>query len=132
MLECKLKNEADTCFCRFKPVKSGRILDLSYNDIELYSIRRDLENQANNHVSSMLDLLLSDENLIRHRDNQGYVRRRIEQTMETHPLDRSLVEKNSVKQILKLICSCIYKKVDEDDWFYCVIFNSVYNNTYCV
>ena len=110
-----LKNEADTCFCRFKPVKSGRILDLSYNDIELYSIRRDLEIQANNHVSSMLDLLLSDADLIRHRDDQGYVRRRIEQTMEAHPLDRSLIEKNSVKQILKLICSCIYKKVDEDD-----------------
>ena len=115
LLECKLKNEADTCFCRFKPVKSGRILDLSYNDIELYSIRRVLENQANNHVSSMLDLLLSDADLIRHRDDQGYVRRRIEQTMEAHPLDRSLIEKNSVKQILKLICSCIYKKVDEDD-----------------
>lgn len=107
LLECKLKNEADTCFCRFKPVKSGRILDLSYNDIELYSIRRDLENQANNYVSSMLDLLLSDADLIRHRDDQGYVRRRIEQTMEAHPLDRSLIEKNSVKQILKLICSCI-------------------------
>ena len=115
LLECKLKNEADTCFCRFKPVKSGRILDLSYNDIELYSIRSVLENQANNHVSSMLDLLLSDADLIRHRDDQGYVRRRIEQTMEAHPLDRSLIEKNSVKQILKLICSCIYKKVDEDD-----------------
>ena len=115
MLESKLKNEADTCFCRFKPVKSGRILDLSYNDIELYSIRRDLENQANNYVSSMLDLLLSDADLIRHRDDQGYVRRRIEQTMEAHPLDRSLIEKNSVKQILKLICSCIYKKVDEDN-----------------
>lgn len=111
LLECKLKNEADTCFCRFKPVKSGRILDLSYNDIELYSIRRVLENQANNHVSSMLDLLLSDADLIRHRDDQGYVRRRIEQTMEAHPLDRSLIEKNSVKQILKLICSCIYKKL---------------------
>ena len=70
---------------------------------------------ANNYVSSMLDLLLSDADLIRHRDDQGYVRRRIEQTMEAHPLDRSLIEKNSVKQILKLICSCIYKKVDEDD-----------------
>ena len=30
-------------------------------------------------------------------------------------LSRSLIEKNSVKQILKLICSCIYKKVDEND-----------------
>lgn len=29
--------------------------------------------------------------------------------------DESLIEKNSVKQILKLICSCIYKKVDEND-----------------
>lgn len=115
LLECKLRNAANTCFCRFKPVNGGRILDLSYNDVELYSIRRDLENQANNHIRSILDLLLSDENLIRHRDNQDYVRRRIQQTMEAHPMDRSLIEKNSVKQILKLICSCIYKKVDEDD-----------------
>lgn len=88
---------------------------MSYNDIELYLIRRDLENQANNHVHSMIDLLLSDEDLIRHRDNQGCVRNWIKQTMEAHPLDRSLVKKNSAKQILKLICSCIYKKVDEDD-----------------
>ena len=115
LLECKLKNATDTCFCRFRPIKGGRILDLSYNDIELYSIRRDLENQADNHVHSMLDILLSDEELIRHRDNQDYVRKQIKQTMEAHPIDRSLIEKNSVKQILKLICSCIYKKVDEDD-----------------
>lgn len=115
LLECKLTGETDTCFCKFRPVNSGRILDLSYNDVELYTIRQDLENQANSHVRSMVEILSEDDSLIRHRNNQVYVRRRIERTIAMHPMDRALIEKNSVMQILKLICSCIYKKVDEDD-----------------
>ena len=58
---------------------------------------------------------MEDDFLIRHRNDQTYVREQIERVMATHPIDRTIIEKNSVKQILKLICSCIYQKVDEAD-----------------
>lgn len=115
LLECKLTGETDICFCKFRPVNRGRILDLSYNDVELYTIRQDLENQANRHVRSMVEILLEDDSLIRHRTDQVYVREQIERVMAAHPIDRSIIEMNSAKQILKLICSCIYQKVDEAD-----------------
>ena len=115
LLECKLTGETDICFCKFRPVNRGRILDLSYNDVELYTIRQDLENQANRHVRSMMEILLEDDSLIRHRTDQVYVREQIERVMAAHPIDRSIIEMNSAKQILKLICSCIYQKVDEAD-----------------
>lgn len=115
LLECKLTGKTDTCFCKFRPVNRGRILDLSYNDVELYTIRQDLENQANSHVRSMVEILLEDDSLIRHRNNQACVREQIERVMAAHPIDRSIIEKNSAKQILKLICSCIYRKVNEED-----------------
>lgn len=115
LLECKLKTETDVCFCRFKPLNSGRILDLSYNDIELYSIQQNLGEQYDKHLQFIIKILLKDKSAIQFRRNKNYLKKKIKETINAHPIDKSFVEKNLTRQILKLICSCIYKKIDEDD-----------------
>lgn len=115
LLECKMKSATKACFCKFRPVNGGRILDLSYNDVELYSLRCDLRNKVNNYTGSMIDIIFKDESLLAHKYDQKKARNKIKKAMVSHPIDRSLLEKNTTKQLLKLICSCIYKKVDEKD-----------------
>lgn len=115
LLECKLECEMDTCFCRFKPVTKGRILDLSYNDVELYEFRRELEKQVEIQSSSLLKVLLEDETLLKRRNDKSYVKDKISSVVASNPIDKSIIEKNSARQVLKLICSCIYKKVNEKD-----------------
>lgn len=43
LLECRVQGEEDVCFCRFVPTQGGRILNLAYNDVELYEMRDELD-----------------------------------------------------------------------------------------
>lgn len=115
LLECKLDEECDTCFCRFKSTKPGRILDLSYNDITLTEMRHQLDGQVDSHAQSLIDRLINDKNVMDHAMDEEYVKEYIAKLLEGDPLDVSLIEKNTAKQVLKLICSCIYKRVNEKD-----------------
>lgn len=115
LLECKLEKEEDVCFCRFKPTKSGRILDLSYNDITLFELRQEINEAVQQHANSLIGNLLSDNALMKKRYDDPFVKAHILEEMDRYPFDREIIAKNSAKQILKLICSCIYKKVDEKD-----------------
>lgn len=115
LLECKLEGETDTCFCRFRPTVKGRVLDLSYNDIELYKFRQDIEERVEKQSRLVAEIVLQDKDIIKHGDDREYIQKRIEDVMAAEPLGRDFIEKNSAKQILKLICSCIYKKVNEKD-----------------
>lgn len=113
LLECRTEPGKDTCFCKFRPTKSGKILDLSYNDVRLSDIRRELSDQMNAYTQSITDKFLADPELFAHIDDKKYVEKRIQNVMAANPVEREIVAKNQARQLLKLICSCIYKKVDE-------------------
>lgn len=115
LLECRTEPGKDTCFCKFRPTKGGRILDLSYNDVRLSDIRRKLADQMNAHTQSITDKLLADPELFAHIEDKKYVEKRIQNAMAANPIEKEIVAKNIARQLLKLICNCIYKKVDEHE-----------------
>lgn len=115
LLECKLEGETDVCFCRFRPKIGGRILDLSYNDVKLSDIRHDRQRQIDLHTQSIIDSVLKDPELVARATDTLFVKKQIERIMKETPKEKEILERTSAKEILKLICSSIYSKVDEKD-----------------
>lgn len=113
--ECRTKADTDVCFCDFKPVVNGKILDLSYNDEPLYKFRRMLDEEADNNVGGVLSVLMHDKVLFEHRDDEEFMETRIRAEMENHPTSQRVLMVSIAKQYLKGICDCIYTKVDETD-----------------
>ena len=103
-------------FCDFKPRKSGLILDLSYNDISMRKIKNIVELHENDIKSKMLNEILNDPKAIeKYKNNKGKLKRHIRNLQNKYPIEKSIIEESFAKQYLKMICSCIYKKVDETD-----------------
>ena len=115
LLECKLESEADVCFCKFNPTSSGRILNLAYDDVELFEIRDDMNKKVNIYINNLLEKLLLDKNLLKYKYDKEYIKNKIRSEMNENLIEQDIVEKNGAKQILKLICSCIYKKINCKD-----------------
>ena len=115
LLECRVQGEEDVCFCRFVPTQGGRILNLAYNDVELYEMRDELDDLAKKRAGKLANVLRKDVDLIKHRHDKKYVYEKIRGIVEANQIDKAVIEKNSAKQLLKLICSSIYTKVDEND-----------------
>lgn len=113
LLECKMEEETDTCFCRFKPTKKGRILDLSYNDLLLSELRENINMQSDEHAKSLVEKMLKDPNVLEHKNDSQYIEKYVRDYTNRNPFDKELIERNAARQILKLVCSCIYKKVNE-------------------
>lgn len=59
--------------------------------------------------------LLSDPDVWSHLYDKSFILDRIGKETEAHPLSREILEESTAKQYLKIICSCIYTKVDETD-----------------
>lgn len=114
LLECKLAGEADVCFCKFEAVEKGRILDLSYNDIKFQSIRNNLYGQLIKYEKSIENNVLTQLSL-KKISNVKDLKNQIKIIVDNNPIDKLELSKNSVKILLKLICSCIYKKVDDEE-----------------
>jgi len=102
-------------FCRFEPVKEGNILDLSYNDVSLSKIKSIVDDYYNDSVKKMIDELLSNPNAHEKYKNKKKLKKDILALMDKNPVDKNIIEESYAKQYLKMICSCIYKKVDEKD-----------------
>lgn len=103
-------------FCHFKPVKKGRILDLSYNDVELWKIEMALDRYQEILKDLFVNSTLSDQAELKKmgttkRSVKRYIKKNVDETI----IDRSIIEKAIAKTYLKMICNTIYKKVDEDD-----------------
>ena len=43
------------------------------------------------------------------------IKRAIKKAQKKYDVDKAIIEESVAKQYLKMICSCIYKKVDETD-----------------
>jgi aspartate/glutamate racemase len=51
----------------------------------------------------------------KYRNNKKKLKGAIKKLNRKYPVDRIIIEESYAKQYLKMICSCIYKKVDEND-----------------
>lgn len=112
--ECRTKAGTNVCFCDFKIVREGKIIDLSYNDVSLYSYRHMLDEEADRNVDGILSVLLNDQVLFAHHDDRDFMEARITAEMINHPISERVLMVSIAKQYLKGICDCIYTKVDED------------------
>ena len=114
--ECKATKGDVFYFCDFKPITKGMIFDLSYNDTTLGEIKNAVNEHYNDVLSNIVNELLSDSNKIeRYKRDKKFLSSEIHKLQHKYEIDRSIIEESYAKQYLKMICSCIYKKVDETD-----------------
>ena len=95
--------------------REGHILDLSYNDIDLGAIRRGLDDYQHSLENKILADLISDSKKVEeYRKNEKKLKQEIKRKSEKM-VDRQVLADAVAKQYLKMVCNCIYKKVDEKD-----------------
>lgn len=114
--EYRAEKDNKYSFCYFKPIKKGRILDLSYNDVELWKIEMALDRYQEIVKDLFVNSTLSDQAELKKmgttkRSVKRYIKKNVDETI----IDRSIIEKAIAKTYLKMVCNTIYKKVDEDD-----------------
>lgn len=102
-------------FCDFEPVIEGNVLDLSYNDVSLTNIKNIVTDYYNESLNWMINELLSSPNAYVDYKNKKKLKKDIIAIMDKNLVDKNIIEESYAKQYLKMICSCIYKKVDEKD-----------------
>ena len=113
--EYRAKKGEKYSFCLFEIAKEGNILDLSYNDIDLGVFRRKLDNYQVELENIIFADIISDPNKIkRYKRNGKELKRAIKQKSESL-VDHQIIADAVAKQYLKMVCNCIYKKVDEKD-----------------
>ena len=115
LIECRTKHNTHVCFCDFKPVVPGRILDLSYNDLPLYSYRMMISDEADRVKSRSVSRLLNDPEIYIHYGNKKFIKEKIKTVIEDDSASIDVITESIAKQYLKYICDCIYTKVDDDD-----------------
>lgn len=114
--EFKAKKGQIYHFCNFKPTREGVIFDLSYNDVSMQKIK----NIAYKHIESIqaniLEEIMSDQqSLDKYQNNKHKLKQSIKKLQNKYSIDKKIIEESYAKQYLKMVCSCIYKKVDETD-----------------
>lgn len=102
-------------FCNFKPIKKGVILDLSYNDISLRKIKNYLLDYQDDLGAKMFQELMCDSSAMEKYKNRKKLIKAIKGVQRKYEVDKGIIEENLAKQYLKIVCSCIYKKVDKTD-----------------
>lgn len=102
-------------FCYFKPIVTDNILDLSYNDVSLSKIKGIVDDYSQNTVQKIADELLANPNAYEKYKNKKKLKKDIKTAMDKNPVDKNILEESYAKQYLKMVCNCIYKKVDETD-----------------
>lgn len=112
LLERRTEVNTACSFCRFEPTTKGRVLDLSYNDNQLSSFRQILQKHADELSQKGIDELLSDPEVFARKDNEEYIKQRVEEVTTRLTISDQVLTESAAKQYLKLICSCIYTKVD--------------------
>ena len=114
--EYRAKKGEKYSFCHFKPVKAGRILDLSYNDVELWKIQMEMDKYEEILKDLFVEATLSNPKEVKKMGTtKRSVKRYVEKNVNGSIIDRSFVEIAVAKQYLKMVCNTIYKKVDEMD-----------------
>ena len=101
-------------FCNFRPTKKGRILNLSYNDNSLRTYKNMLINHEADLENKILEEVMNNSDIDKFQSKRK-IKRAIKKAQKKYDVDKAIIEESVAKQYLKMICSCIYKKVDEID-----------------
>ncbi len=102
-------------FCMFEPLIEGKILDLSYNDVTLSMINNSMDIYGSALKRQVLkELTANPQKVEMYKKNPKKLKRNIKNKIKKHH-DTDVIEDYVAKQLLKMICNTIYKKVDEDD-----------------
>lgn len=101
-------------FCNFRPTKKGHILDLSYNDNSLRTYKNMLIDHETELENKILEEVMSNPDIDKFQSKRK-IKRAIKKAQKKYDVDKAIIEESVAKQYLKMICSCIYKKVDETD-----------------
>lgn len=113
--EYRAKKNNKYYFCNFRPVNEGVIFDLSYNDVPLRRIKNILLDYQDSLASKMIQELMANPNAMQKYQNKNKLKKDIKKMQIKHEVDKDIIEESIAKQYLKMICNCIYKKVDETD-----------------
>ena len=113
--EYRAKSNEKYSFCHFAPAIKGNILDLSYNDTSITQIKSIIDIYYNESVQSMISQLLSESNAQQKYQNKRKLKKSVLRKIQGNPIDKGILVESFAKQYLKMICSCIYKKVGETD-----------------
>lgn len=101
-------------FCNFRPTKKGHILNLSYNDNSLRTYKNMLINHEADLENKILEEVMNNSDIDKFQSKRK-IKRAIKKAQKKYDVDKAIIEESVAKQYLKMICSCIYKKVDEID-----------------
>lgn len=117
LLEIRATKGQIYSICDFQAVAPGNILDLSYNDMTIADTRKIIDRHYDDVFQKVLDDLLKNPKAVSHAKTRkkDALMRDIQKSMEDFPLQREVLEEAYAKQYLIMVCSCIYKKVDETD-----------------
>jgi hypothetical protein len=113
--ELRAKKAGQYSFCHFAPVAKGKILDLSYNDISMSQIKSIVDIYYNDSVQKIIDEMLSEKDVVQKYQDKRKLKKAVAKKVDSSIVDKSILEESFAKQYLKMICNCIYKKVDETD-----------------
>lgn len=113
--EYRAKKDEKYSFCLFEPLVEGKILDLSYNDVELAEIIRSMDIHGREIKKQVFSELIADSKKVeQYRKKPEKLEKDIKNKTDKY-LNRKIVEDAVAKQYLKMVCNTIYKKVDEKD-----------------
>lgn len=103
-------------FCNFRPTKPGNIFDLSYNDVSMTEIHNIIDTHIEDTKSTIINEIMSNpKELDKYKTKKRALKRKIETLQQKHSIDDNILQEYFAKQYLKMVCSCIYKRVDETD-----------------
>ena len=117
LLEIRATKGQFYSICDFQAVVPGNVLDLSYNDMTIADTRKIIDHHTNDVFQKALDNLLKTPQAVSHvkQHEKDALTRDIKKSMKDFPLQKEVFEEAYAKRYLIMVCSCIYKKVDETD-----------------
>lgn len=117
LLELRATKGEIYSICDFRASAPGNVLDLSYNDMTFSDTRKIIDRHYDDVFQQVLNDLLKTPTAVAHAKihKKEALMRDIKKSMEDFPLQREILEEAYAKQYLIMVCSCIYKKVDETD-----------------
>ena len=117
LLELRATKGEIYSICDFQAVTPGNVLDLSYNDMTIADTRKIIDQHYNDVFQKVLDNLLKTPQAVSNAKarQKKALMRYIKKSMKKYPFQRDVLEEAYAKQYLIMVCSCIYKKVDETD-----------------
>lgn len=88
---------------------------MSYNDVSLRRIKNILTEYEDSLSAQMIEEIMAEPNALKKYKNKRKLKKRVKKLQLKYQVDKGIIEESIAKQYLKMICSCIYKKVDETD-----------------